>query len=84
MDTHLLCTVQEFLQQSARHQKDIQKKEKRSRQLLASAHLVMPGGYSDDFIADLQKELKTKFGIGHTTFQIEQKRIDNKSDQDCG
>ena len=49
-----------------------------------TVHLVMPGGYSDDFIADLQKELKTKFGIGHTTFQIEQKRIDNKSDQDCG
>ena len=36
-----------------------------------TVHLVMPGGFDDRFIGSLQEELKQNFGIGHTTFQIE-------------
>jgi cobalt-zinc-cadmium efflux system protein len=49
-----------------------------------TVHLVMPGGFSDGFIADLQKQLMDKFGIEHTTFQIEQKKIIKQFGQDCG
>ncbi|MGO4707200.1 cation diffusion facilitator family transporter [Microvirga sp. 2MCAF38] len=37
-----------------------------------TAHLVMPEGHpGDDFLADAQRELKQRFGIGHATLQIE-------------
>lgn len=37
-----------------------------------TAHLVMPGGHPGDrFLAEAQRELKTRFGIGHSTLQIE-------------
>lgn len=48
-------------------------------QVALTVHLVVPGGYSDQFIADLQNELKKKFGIGHTTFQIEDEQIEECS-----
>ena len=37
-----------------------------------TAHLIMPAGGSDAFLASLQDELDHKFKIAHTTFQIEQ------------
>ncbi|MEE1655643.1 cation diffusion facilitator family transporter [Microvirga sp. CF3062] len=37
-----------------------------------TAHRVMPGGHpGDGFLAKAQQELKTRFGIGHTTLQID-------------
>lgn len=37
-----------------------------------TAHLLIPGGYPGDaFTSELAAELKQKFGIGHTTLQIE-------------
>jgi len=44
-----------------------------------TAHLVMPGGNDDHFLADLQEELDHAFGINHTTLQIENEPID----EDC-
>ncbi len=52
-------------------------------QIALTAHLEMPGGGSDQFIADLQSELKTKFGIGHTTFQIERQNLEINCETDC-
>jgi cobalt-zinc-cadmium efflux system protein len=37
-----------------------------------TVHLVMPGGHpGDSFLANAQRELKKRFGIGHATLQIE-------------
>jgi cobalt-zinc-cadmium efflux system protein len=37
-----------------------------------TAHLVMPSGHPGDrFLAQAQQELKARFGIGHSTLQIE-------------
>jgi cobalt-zinc-cadmium efflux system protein len=37
-----------------------------------TVHLVMPAGHPGDrFLADVQRELKKNFGIGHATIQIE-------------
>jgi cobalt-zinc-cadmium efflux system protein len=37
-----------------------------------TVHLVMPGGHpGDDFLARAQHDLKTRFGIDHSTLQIE-------------
>jgi cobalt-zinc-cadmium efflux system protein len=37
-----------------------------------TAHLVMPGGHpGDGFLASTQQTLKSRFGIGHATLQIE-------------
>lgn len=48
-------------------------------QIALTAHLVMPNGCSDGFIKKLEEELSTKFGIAHTTFQIE----NQKMKEDC-
>jgi len=52
-------------------------------QVALTVHLVMPKGYDDQFIGSLQDELKKKFGIGHTTFQIENERIEEDCNTDC-
>jgi cobalt-zinc-cadmium efflux system protein len=39
-------------------------------QVALTAHLTVPGGQREGFLELLQRELKTHFGIGHTTFQI--------------
>jgi len=52
-------------------------------QVALSVHLIMPGGVSDEFISDIQDKLKQKFGIGHTTFQIENERIGKECKSDC-
>jgi cobalt-zinc-cadmium efflux system protein len=37
-----------------------------------TVHLVMPGGHpGDSFLVDLSGELKQRFGIGHSTIQVE-------------
>lgn len=37
-----------------------------------TAHLVMPGGHTDDaFLHHVAEEMRLKFGIGHTTIQVE-------------
>jgi cobalt-zinc-cadmium efflux system protein len=48
-----------------------------------TAHLIMPGGNDDNFIARLQKELEKEFGISHTTFQIENSTIEKNCQVDC-
>ncbi len=45
-------------------------------QVALTAHLIMPDGHSDDFIADLQHKLRHQFKIEHTTFQIENEKIE--------
>ena len=45
-----------------------------------TAHLTIPGGHpGDPFLADAQRQLHDRFGIGHVTLQIEL-----GSDPDCG
>jgi len=48
-----------------------------------TAHLVMPAGNSDAFLSHLQEDLEHKFGIGHTTFQIENKQVEANCNTDC-
>lgn len=44
-----------------------------------TAHLVMPKGHpGDDFLMDVAKSLRERFGIGHVTLQVETSR-----DTDC-
>lgn len=45
-------------------------------QVALTAHLIMPSGYNDNFIVNLQDKLRHKFKIEHTTFQIESERIE--------
>lgn len=52
-------------------------------QIALTAHLVMPGGNDDRFITTLQNELKEKFNIGHTTFQIENRNLQQNCDTGC-
>ncbi|MDD2380960.1 MAG: cation transporter, partial [Mariniphaga sp.] len=52
-------------------------------QVALTAHLVMPDGNNDRFITDLQAELKERFHIEHTTFQIENKNLRELCDTDC-
>jgi cobalt-zinc-cadmium efflux system protein len=48
-----------------------------------TAHLIMPHGYDDKFITNLQKELKQKFGINHTTFQVENRDVEESCLTKC-
>lgn len=48
-------------------------------QVALSVHLYMPEGTNDNFLSELQNELKTEFGIVHSTIQIEHKEIGCKS-----
>jgi cobalt-zinc-cadmium efflux system protein len=48
-----------------------------------TAHLVMPGGNNDQFIATLQEKLKKKFHIEHTTLQIENENLQTVCGNDC-
>ncbi len=52
-------------------------------QVALTAHLIMPQGFSDDFILDLQQKLDREFGIGHTTFQIENQKIESECKTEC-
>jgi cobalt-zinc-cadmium efflux system protein len=48
-----------------------------------TAHLVMPDGHTDDFIAGLQHDIAHEFGISHTTFQIETQEMEHDCNTDC-
>lgn len=48
-----------------------------------TAHLYMPNKVNDNFISNLQHQLQHKFGIGHTTFQIEDKNLEENCMTDC-
>ncbi|WP_340111684.1 cation diffusion facilitator family transporter [Maribellus mangrovi] len=48
-----------------------------------TAHLIMPGGNDDEFLARLQDDLEHKFAIGHTTFQIEKEQVEANCNTDC-
>ena len=48
-----------------------------------TAHLIMPKGFNDVFISNLQEKLKHEFGISHTTFQIENEIIEKECNNDC-
>ncbi len=48
-------------------------------QVALTAHLVVPEGKNDKLITELQNGLHEKFNIEHTTFQIENERIE----RDC-
>jgi cobalt-zinc-cadmium efflux system protein len=52
-------------------------------QIALTAHLIMPEGTNDGFISQLQEKLEKNFGIGHTTFQIENERIINECNTEC-
>jgi len=53
-------------------------------QVALTAHLIMPHGYDDEFITNLQTELEKKFKINHTTFQVENKAMEKGCRQtDC-
>ncbi len=52
-------------------------------QVALTAHLIMPEGYEEKFVANLKEYLKHKFGIVHTTFQIEDKIIDKNCNNGC-
>jgi cobalt-zinc-cadmium efflux system protein len=52
-------------------------------QAALTAHLVMPDGNDDQFITTLQGELKEKFSIEHTTFQIENKNLQQSCGNNC-
>ena len=36
-----------------------------------TAHLVAPGGQNDEFLSNLRRDLRQRFGIDHTTIQVE-------------
>lgn len=48
-----------------------------------TAHLVMPDGNNDVFLSRLQEDLEHRFGIGHTTFQIEKEQVEANCKTDC-
>jgi cobalt-zinc-cadmium efflux system protein len=52
-------------------------------QVAISAHLVMPDGGNDEFIKDLNHDLKQVFNIEHATFQIENKSLEKVCRTDC-
>ncbi|MCF6240194.1 MAG: cation diffusion facilitator family transporter [Bacteroidales bacterium] len=52
-------------------------------QIALTAHLIMPNGYDDDFLTRLQHDLKHKFNIGHTTFQIESEALGSGCENNC-
>jgi len=54
-----------------------------TNQVALTAHLVMPLGHDDKFLFILQEEIKDKFGIGHTTFQVETESIDECCNHGC-
>jgi len=49
-----------------------------------TAHLVMPGGHpGDPFLAEARRSLKERFGIGHSTLQVEVHAGGHDHGDDC-
>lgn len=53
-------------------------------QTALTTHLVVPGDHSDQFIYDVRARLHDRFGIEHTTIQIEKVFSDKEYCDDCG
>jgi cobalt-zinc-cadmium efflux system protein len=43
----------------------------------------MPNVFNSELIPVLQEKLEHEFGIGHTTFQIENEKIEKECKTDC-
>lgn len=54
-----------------------------TKQIAMTAHLVVAKSPDDQLIKNLQNELRDKFGINHTTFQIEDNQIGEGCETDC-
>jgi cobalt-zinc-cadmium efflux system protein len=52
-------------------------------QVALTAHLIMPQGNEQEFILNLQNELRQKFQIDHTTFQIEDRDMEEGCETNC-
>jgi cobalt-zinc-cadmium efflux system protein len=52
-------------------------------QIALTAHLIMHKELNDEFISELQGKIKSEFGIEHTTFQIENEKIEKVCKSDC-
>ncbi|MGB4204611.1 MAG: cation diffusion facilitator family transporter [Bacteroidales bacterium] len=52
-------------------------------QVALTVHVVTDEQKNDEFIQELQKELKNKFGISHTTIQLERNIIETEYDSKC-
>ncbi len=52
-------------------------------QTALTAHLVMPSGNEDRFLFELREKLDKKFGINHTTIQVEKTFDDDCYRPDC-
>ncbi len=52
-------------------------------QVALTTHLVIPDGSDDNFITFLREELKQRFKINHTTFQIENEDLQQSGDECC-
>jgi len=80
-----LQEVREFLlaQEGVENIHDLHVWAMSTTKVALTAHLTMPNGFNDAFISELQENLKHKFGIGHTTFQIENKQIEKECDTNC-
>jgi len=80
-----LQEVREFLlaQEGVENIHDLHVWAMSTTKVALTAHLTMPNGFNDAFIPELQENLKHKFGIGHTTFQIENKQIEKECDTNC-
>lgn len=48
-----------------------------------TAHLVIPGGHSDESLFKIQDDLKHKFNIHHTTIQIEKSETNHEHHDEC-
>jgi cobalt-zinc-cadmium efflux system protein len=52
-------------------------------QVALTSHLIVPEGNTDDFIFEVRKKLREKFGIDHTTLQIENTFEDTEYQEKC-
>lgn len=43
-----------------------------------TVHLVIPEGYNDEFLVSVRESLRDKFGIGHSTIQVERTFFDEE------
>jgi cobalt-zinc-cadmium efflux system protein len=52
-------------------------------QAALTVHLVVQDGFDSTFVINLQKELRSRFGIGHTTIQMESKSLEANCSTGC-
>ncbi|MBD3413663.1 MAG: hypothetical protein GF421_04425 [Candidatus Aminicenantes bacterium] len=52
-------------------------------QVALTAHLIMSQGHDQEFILNLQNAFRQKFKINHTTFQIEDRDMEEGCETNC-